>query len=134
MKSILLVEDDDLKANILRRALQAESLEVVRVSTLVLAMDTLTNEALRDSIGAVVMDWTFPIRADGDPVEYAGRRLVMECQEVEIPFIVVSGREDGAPKEFSSIEWIKFHPSVDVRSQLKDWVARTKEKVPALLS
>jgi len=128
MKTILLVEDADYKANAIRRVLSKAGVEVVRASSLHQAMHALREESTNQYIGAVIIDWTFPYHGDGEPRKGAGSRVVTECQERNLPFVVVSGddpQDDIKP-------WITFKPEVALDA-LKAWVEETKKTVPELV-
>ena len=128
MKTILLVEDADYKANTIRRLLSAAGVEVIRASNLYQAMHALKEESTNQYIGAVIIDWTFPAHSDGNPKTGAGSRVVAECKDRGLPFVVVSGDEpqDGVTP------WITFRPEFAL-SELRAWVEETKKAVPELI-
>lgn len=110
---ILLVEDTDYKAGHIIG--ECASHEVIRAVNLFEGMSLLTEE--NHGFDAIITDWMFPYRADGEIRDNAGERVVLEAQEQELPFIIVSNRET-IPEKWKK-EWVSGSDLYKIRPWLR---------------
>ena len=116
MRTLLLVEDDDLKAKEILRIVTLAGIPAERASTMVEAARLLRREG-EGQIGAVITDWQFPFNIGTNvPVDHAGEVVVRMAQDRQVPYIVISGRDP--------VEGVKPWLEVGNTNDLKAWLAQ----------
>lgn len=106
--TVLLVEDNDMKARSIIRCLPTWiELNVVRVSTWAAARDVMATGDVGNPVKLVITDMNFPLGPDATEPSALGGQLVLDaCRRWNIPAIVVSGtpKPDGYNDVWFSIE------------------------------
>ena len=117
-RTVLLVEDDDLKARVVTRVIEKHGLAVERVTNV---RDAVRAWTIGGPFVAVVTDWMFPTSAGGQP----GRNghIVYELfanSSNTVPTVVVSG----SPPE-PGYTWIN---ALELLGELRSWLERNVKR------
>jgi hypothetical protein len=98
-KTIVIVEDEDVKFRTLCRLARRMLPELLGVDEIAIARAADKSEALRilfmleRDCAFVLTDWCFPITAGGPIVTGAGLAVVDWCTDEGIPFGIISGHD-----------------------------------------
>lgn len=117
----IIVDDSILKAIDIRKALEFNGIMDVNI---VSSQDKLWNEIYQGreegkTVGLIVTDMHYPLKAGADPDEEAGMKLIdrLAREGINIPVIICSSRNYRIPKALGSV-W--YNDLTDIRFEFKE--------------